>query len=425
MDKIKQNKTKQAYMNAHGYKVPINGSWGPNQQRIWDRLTLKEKDYDTTITGLMSSIADKITGNTTYRIDPFDSVKQQTTPVSKPQSPVEEALTGSFIPMAIAAFAPTAISTAIKAPLATAAATIGGTVGNNAVNAATKVITGKNYNRFVSDKLNISGKTADYLNLGDVIGGVAGIRRWQNALYSNVTPMGYQNKLTSGLSVSPLSKKQEVQNAVKDFFIPKRIDTNNPKWLRHYENRAMTAEQTKFRDDAWRLAMRQKPRTIIIDGKPQSLYIKNADGTYSYNMDYIKHITGNNNHHIYVDAKNSSLGYDGITSNGGFIHVGKYAPQVDRFIGTSSRGRTYTYQGEPKVTIEDKWDVQPFQDVSDPDRYFSPWFAKQARKYPNNPLVKYIRNADLVEGSLGRPFTLKQTFPEGTVSVYKTDFNKL
>ena len=36
-----------------------------------------------------------------------------------------------------------------------------------------------------------------------------------------------------------------------------------------------------FRDDAWRLATRQKPRTISINGKQQSLYIPNGDGTFT------------------------------------------------------------------------------------------------------------------------------------------------
>lgn len=63
-------KQRQAIMKAAGYNVPQDGSWGPYQQKIWDKLTIKQKEYDTTLTGLFQSIRDKITGDTTYKVDP-------------------------------------------------------------------------------------------------------------------------------------------------------------------------------------------------------------------------------------------------------------------------------------------------------------------------------------------------------------------
>lgn len=37
-------KQRQAIMKAAGYNVPQDGSWGPYQQKIWDKLTTKQKD---------------------------------------------------------------------------------------------------------------------------------------------------------------------------------------------------------------------------------------------------------------------------------------------------------------------------------------------------------------------------------------------
>ena len=41
-NKTEQNKKKQAYMKAAGYKVPQDGSWGPWQQKIYDKLSKEE-----------------------------------------------------------------------------------------------------------------------------------------------------------------------------------------------------------------------------------------------------------------------------------------------------------------------------------------------------------------------------------------------
>ena len=49
----------------------------------------------------------------------------------------------------------------------------------------------------------------------------------------------------------------------------------------------VNSARLRFRDDAWRLATRQKPKATTIKGKPQTLYFKNPDGTYGYNLDYI------------------------------------------------------------------------------------------------------------------------------------------
>ena len=65
------NVRRQALMRVAGYDVPDNGLWDDEQQAIWDKLTIKDKDYDTTLTGFGKAMMDKLTGNTTYRDNPL------------------------------------------------------------------------------------------------------------------------------------------------------------------------------------------------------------------------------------------------------------------------------------------------------------------------------------------------------------------
>ena len=55
-------------MKAAGYNVPQDGSWGPYQQQIWNKLNTREKEYKPTVWGLLQKGYDTITGNTTYQV---------------------------------------------------------------------------------------------------------------------------------------------------------------------------------------------------------------------------------------------------------------------------------------------------------------------------------------------------------------------
>lgn len=69
--KIEQNKRKQAFLNANGYNIPVDGSWGKWQQEQYDKLTRKDKHYNTTPLGLLSYLYDATLGEgTTYQEDP-------------------------------------------------------------------------------------------------------------------------------------------------------------------------------------------------------------------------------------------------------------------------------------------------------------------------------------------------------------------
>lgn len=134
----KNYKQRQAYMRMLGYKVPLDGSWGPYQQKIWDRLSTKNKEYDTTLMGLIQSITDKITGNTTYKKDPLEKgqvYKSRKDSYTKPSSKVSKAIFGTWLPILGAAVLP---STILKHPVATVVGSIGGEVGSKVVDKTSK-----------------------------------------------------------------------------------------------------------------------------------------------------------------------------------------------------------------------------------------------------------------------------------------------
>lgn len=70
-EQVTENKRRQQILNRYGYNVRIDGSWGPWQQNLWDKISTKEKHYPTTPMGLIKYTYDKYLGNgTTYKQDP-------------------------------------------------------------------------------------------------------------------------------------------------------------------------------------------------------------------------------------------------------------------------------------------------------------------------------------------------------------------
>lgn len=62
----KENLKKQQFLNRNGIKVKLDGSWGKWQEQQYKKLITKDKHYQPTILGLMTSITDNLSGNTTY-----------------------------------------------------------------------------------------------------------------------------------------------------------------------------------------------------------------------------------------------------------------------------------------------------------------------------------------------------------------------
>ena len=87
---------------------------GPYQQKIWDRLSTKNKEYDTTVMGLVQGLTDKITGNNTYKKDPLEQSQIYTSrkdSYTKPSNGVSKAIFGTWLPILGAATLPSTIKT--------------------------------------------------------------------------------------------------------------------------------------------------------------------------------------------------------------------------------------------------------------------------------------------------------------------------
>ncbi|WP_337948855.1 hypothetical protein [Prevotella pectinovora] len=424
MDKVK---TRQAVMRAAGLDVPDNGLWDNAQQAAWNKLTRKSKDYGTALMDLAQATYDKATGNDTYKDNPFlqDEVKTYDpnnvdwSKTRRSQSAIINAIEGTWGPIVATALAPTLLKAAISAPLTTLATTIGGSLGGKAVDRASKAITGRDFSTNVAMYSPLTPEMGEILNPGYLAGGYGAERRMLDALYNQVTPISYGTAANSSFGTK--GKLEELGLAVKDFFTPKRIKTSvtdTPAWRQRVEqnNTAPSIKgQTIFRDDAWRLATRQKARTIDIDGKPYSLYIKNPDGTYSYDFDYIDKVRANvgmpllkdnhampliPNNGIYKEGLNKGYTKDSFTTNGGVIGVDFTLPKG----WNTDPNRVHPKQiilKEP-YRIHDKWDLQFLKDEN---ASFAPAFTRWLTRHPNK-LTNYIRNMDALEAVGGNPFML-------------------
>lgn len=433
---IAQNQRKQAYMKSLGYNVPTNGSWGPYQEKLWTKLTTRGKTYDATISGLAHSLWDRATGNTTENFNPvaedsvqtYDAKNIDLEKTKRSQNKVVNALAGTYAPLATVVSAPLAATTAVASPIATTVAIGGGALGGTIVDKVSEGFTGKNFGTSVALHTPLTPGLGETLNPGYTAGGAYATKRMLNAVYSNITPFGYGDVGPNNQAISKLTKKQEITNAIKDFLLPRKIDTNNPKWMQNINPKLVNSAQLRFRDDAWRLATRQKPKATTIKGKPQTLYFENPDGTYGYNLDYIQYYTNNATPRLYVSSRYPQLGGDNLASNAGYMRI-EAEPECNRLVHTQEgkpvlyQGKEQYYLGKPEVTIHDVWDLQPFKNLYSTGRNLSPKFAKYAQTHQNNPAVKYIRDFEGLRAIGGKPFTLHQTIPAGKIGLYSTDFN--
>lgn len=389
-------------------------------------LATKPKEYDTTLMGLASGVLDKLRGNNTYTYNPSDpgSVRPYNPDevdwgkTRRSQNKVVNAVSGTWGPLVTMATAPALASSMISAPLATMATLAGGAAGGYAVDKASEALTGRDIGTNVAMYTPLSPDLGEMLNPGYYVGGYGTERRMLDALYNQVTPYSYTND--TGL-IGSIPKTKEFGLAIKDFFTPKRIRTSvndTPAWKQRIDFDAMgedAAWTNLYRDDAWRLAMRQKPRTIDIAGKPHSLYIKNPDGTYRYDLEYINQRRADvgiaplgytdlpvfTNKGELHEGMNNVVAGDAFTGNGGFVNVDMKLPK-DWDIPTPSSWDYSIIDTQHPLRVRDKWDTQPF---IDPNRSIAPAFSRWLTIHPNK-VTNYIKNIDAVEAVGGKPFML-------------------
>lgn len=168
----------------------------------------------------------------------------------------------------------------------------------------------------------------------------------RRAAYNNITPLGYDSQTNVGLG-----KKKELANMAKEILTGGDYNKLGvPKWqlnlgdTKHLRMADMNDKAIiRFRDQAWRKAMKQP----ILEGEPQ-IYVKNADGTYHYDMDAVNKIrtSSGSPEYMYQSPKLKGqfegMAGDVITGNGGFVN--------------------YYKDAKGNHIIEDVWDLEPFKD---------------------------------------------------------------
>ena len=150
--------------------------------------------------------------------------------------------------------------------------------------------------------------------------------------FVTINPFGYQNPFRRGVKWldSVLADRPVDLNAAV-------IDINKDTHLLHSHADVIN----KNREDAWRIynGLEQKYNT----------YVKNADGTYSYNLEEVMKRRPDNEINFRQDANNRH-GYDDIGSNHGGL--------TGRITVDMGNGKQVHY-------IEDTWDLHPFSRQSD------------------------------------------------------------
>ena len=215
-------------------------------------------------------------------------------------------------------------------------------------------------------------------------------RAIRRASFNHITPLAYHD------GVAPLSKFQEgvliVKDVPKQFFNFKPI--NKPKWRKRFEDANIdlefpisTSDFLNNREDALRIAFKlpQKYNT----------YIKNPNGTYSYNLDVL---SKQGNPHLYVNGFQVSP--SGIVTPRyaytGFYKDGLYGDALG-FNG----GFINQTEKDGMLHLVDVWDIQPFKDV-----YRLPSFKGAKLIHKHMPEIEVLN----VLG--GKPFELNMTIPK-------------
>lgn len=474
---LNRNKARQAYMKAAGYGVPQDGSWGPYQQSIWNKLSTRHKQYDTTLMGLANAAYDKWRGLDTYTVDPFTQSSVRTynpdeidwSKTRKSQSKVVNALSDTYGPIVAAATAPSIIGAFLSAPIATATTIAGGAAGGYAADKVSEAFTGKDISTYVTMHTPLTPAMGEMLNPGYYYGAPRGAaigdflltsltgisnkalkpitkKFLGEAYYANIRPSGYANNDSFAGS-----RRLQIGDMALDFLTPRFLRRNilnsnyRPNWFVDKENPTIFEV---FRNDAHRLSMGLKPhQELLPDGKQHSLYIKKSNGNYDVDWDYIRHVKQKYSdadgraqsliptdfpiHVSYINgtspANGSVVANDRITLNGGF---GTYNFNPNKLYPASpitiDQRRTPTHFSIGDVTFTDTWDIQPLLDT----RSFAPRLTNILTKIENKniPLLSKgahnVKNVELVDALGGNPFIQETKVPDQLIYWYAPETSK-
>ena len=160
-------------------------------------------------------------------------------------------------------------------------------------------------------------------------------------VYVNVSPDSYYGHTS------------EIKGAVKDMLKGVKADVSKPKWeikntyggyLPQYDEATAKNIGTTFRDAAW------KKYLGVSDGSPY--YVKNKNGTWSYNLDEIEKLTkdGIKFGDELQPSGTSMVSGDFLTSAGGNLSL--KVEKVNSNIGGNENIKRYIFK--------DRWDLHPF-----------------------------------------------------------------
>ena len=160
-------------------------------------------------------------------------------------------------------------------------------------------------------------------------------------VYVNVSPSSYYGHTS------------EIKGAVKDMLKGVKADVSKPKWkikdplenyMMQYDEKVANNIGTTFRDAAW------KKYLGVSDGSPY--YVKNKNGTWSYNLDEIEKLTKNGIKfgEFYGPTETPIVAPDFLTSAGGNLSL--KVDKLNHNLGGSENLKRYVFK--------DRWDLHPY-----------------------------------------------------------------
>lgn len=438
-------------MQDAGIRVPnTDSSWGPWWDEQWKKAITHQKTNDyygiPSVWNLMRRTWDDITGNTTYEAEPQpiggtiqatdESVSAQIkrtlnnwqhygdpvrdivlASMPDPSKPVKAGkAVVKAVPQVVKAIPKLFTKEGAKKASAKVAETVirevpRATVGyytGKGVDEASEAITGKSWAENAVDKMSsmigfhIEPIFGEITNPG-YIGGYKlmnrGIRR---ASFNNITPLSYDDG-----HVAPLTKFQEGIEIIKDIpkqlFNPKKITM--PTWRTRVESKLASLDQRGRYNPSGYDIMSSISNKAILDNREDALriafgltsrtplYIKNPNGTYRYDLNYVNHTNPQSGLVKIPDGYAYKPKYFDYTSKG--------KPYKGYSDNLAKNGGGIGYTEKDGISyITDTWDLQPFK-----DEFRLPSF--KGAKF----MHKYLPDFEVLNALGGKPFTLEMTIP--------------
>ena len=452
----KERIRRKKVMQAAGINVPnTDESWGPWWDKQWKKAITHTKTNENyyggaSVWNFMRRVYDDVTGNTTYEAEPLPLGGTMQAPDNSITTQIKNTLndwqykgdpirdltllalpsgdkpikaiksTAKFVPKIVKKIPKLFTKEGAKKAGAKVVETViretprvsASYAAGAGVDGASKVLTGKSWADNVSGRL--SDMTGVYIapifgeltNPGYMGGYKLMDRGIKRAAFNHITPMQYSDN-QGGLRL-PMTKTEELKEIIKD--VPKQIlnfkPIEVPKWRTRLEK---MPEYSPDGNDLfgvpisdYNLMNNREDAMRIVFGQPQRrpLYIKNNNGTYSYDIDYIasqesiapKIVKDGYNvapsgevtpRYTYIPIKDR-IGYgDNLAFNGGYINYNE------------KNGMSY---------ISDIFDVQPFKDSYRTANIFN----------SGNFMHKYLPDFEAFNALGGKPFELKMVLPKYT-----------